>query len=57
VSYVLRRAGRKIGYLGRIGKKLSKSAKTLIYYCIVAPHFDYCASILWYATDENIKKL
>jgi hypothetical protein len=57
VSYVLRKAGRKISYLGRIGKKLSRSTKTLIYNCIVAPHFDYCASILWNATDENIKKL
>ena len=37
--------------------KFLKHKKKLIYNCIIAPHFDYCASILWNASNENVKKL
>jgi Reverse transcriptase (RNA-dependent DNA polymerase) len=57
VSYVIKKAGTKINYLCRISRKLSKKTKILIYNCIISPHFDYCASVLWKTSDENIKQL
>jgi exonuclease III len=57
VSYVLKKAGKKIMYLGRIRNKLSLSTKKLVYNCIVAPHFDYCATVLWKTSEENMAKM
>jgi hypothetical protein len=57
VTYVIRKIATKINYLGRMSRILSLNTKKLIYNCIIAPHFDYCASILWNASNENIKKL
>jgi hypothetical protein len=57
VSYVLKKAGKKILYLGRIRNKLSMSTKKLVYNCIIAPHFDYCATVLWKTSEVNIAKL
>jgi exonuclease III len=57
VSYVIRKIATKINYLGRMSRILSLHTKKLIYNCIIAPHFDYCASILWNASNENVKKL
>jgi exonuclease III len=57
VTYIIRKVATKINYLGRMSRILSKNTKKLIYNCIIAPHFDYCASILWNASNENVKKL
>jgi Reverse transcriptase (RNA-dependent DNA polymerase) len=57
VTYVIRKVATKINYLGRMSRLLSKNTKKLIYNCIIAPHFDYCASIMWNASNENVKKL
>lgn len=37
--------------------KLSLSTKKLIYNCIVSPHFDYCATVLWQTSEENMDKM
>jgi hypothetical protein len=57
IDYVLKKAALKISYLGRLSRILSKSTKNLIYNCIVAPHFEYCASVLWGASDVYLSKL
>jgi hypothetical protein len=57
VTYIIRKIATKINYLGRMSRILSKHIKKLIYNCIIAPHFDYCVSILWNASNENVKKL
>jgi len=57
VTYVIKKVATKINFLGRLSRILSKSTKKLIYNCIIAPHFDYCASILWNASNENVKKM
>jgi hypothetical protein len=40
-----------------MSRYLSKNTKKLIYNCIVAPHFDYCASILWGAKGAKLAQL
>ena len=57
VSYVIKKAGKKVMYLGRLRNKLSLSTKKLIYNCTIAPHFDYCATVLWQTSEENLDKL
>jgi ribosomal protein S4 len=57
VSYVIKKTGKKIMYLGRIKNKLSMSTKKLIYNCIIAPHFDYCSTVMWKISAENMRKL
>jgi hypothetical protein len=46
VSYIIKKVGKKIMYLARLRNKLSMSTKKLVYNCIVAPHFDYCSTVL-----------
>jgi Reverse transcriptase (RNA-dependent DNA polymerase) len=57
VEYVIKKAATKISYLGRLSRTLSKKTKILIYNCIVAPHFEYCASVLWGTSDLYLSKL
>jgi hypothetical protein len=57
IDYVIEKASTKISYLGRLSRILSKKSKILIYNCIVAPHFEYCASVLWGAGDVYLSKL
>jgi hypothetical protein len=37
----------KVGFLGRIQQKLTKTAKITIYNSIILPHLDFCSSILF----------
>jgi ribonucleases P/MRP protein subunit RPP40 len=57
VSYIIKKIGKKAMYLGRIKNKLSMSSKKLIYNCIIAPHFDYCSTVMWKISEENMQKL
>jgi hypothetical protein len=57
VSYIIKKVGKKIMYLARLRNKLSMSTKKLVYNCIVAPHFDYCSTVLWKTSEENLDKL
>jgi hypothetical protein len=43
-----------VGYLSRIGKCLTKWTKKLVYQTIIAPHYEYCASIF---LDANVKDI
>jgi exonuclease III len=56
-EYVMKKVAIKISYLARISRLLSKNIKLLIYNCIVAPHFDYCASVMFRANDVDLAKL
>jgi hypothetical protein len=57
IDYIIKKVATKISYLGRLSRLLSKNTKTLIYNCMVAPHFEYCASVMWGANNVSIAKL
>lgn len=57
IDYTIRKAARKFGVLCRINRFLTADAKILIYKSIIAPHFDYCASILFLASDQQMKRM
>lgn len=56
-NFVSKKIAKKIGFLGRISKKLDKSTRILIYNTIIAPHIDYCSSILYLSTPSHIERL
>lgn len=57
VNFIIKKVAKKISFLGRISNKLSIQACILVYKTIIAPHFDYCASILFLCQDRDLQKL
>jgi len=57
VKYVSKKIAKKTGYLCRIRKYLSPWCLTLIYNTIVAPHFNYCATILLGINKQDLNCL
>lgn len=52
-QYVAKKVAKKIGFLSRVSKNLSARAIITIYKSIIAPHFDFCSSILFLADGED----
>lgn len=57
LRYVCKKVARKIGFLGRISRNLTFSARYNVYRTIIVPHFQYCASLLYSANSGGIDKL
>jgi hypothetical protein len=57
IKYNAAKISRKTGYLMRIGRYLSKWSKKTVFNTIVAPHYEYCASIYLGANKQDINKL
>lgn len=57
IDYTIRKAARKFGVLCRISRYLTTEAKINVYTSLIAPHFDYCASILFLATRQQLKRM
>lgn len=57
IDYTIRKAARKFGVLCRINRYLTTEAKIDVYKSLIAPHFDYCASILFLATRQQLKRM
>lgn len=52
-----RQVAKKIGFLGRISNKLNMMNRLTLYKSIIAPHFDYCATITFLCNKGEFKKL
>lgn len=52
--YIAKKIGKKIGYLSRISKYISQWTKITVYKTIIAPHFDYCSSLFYNLSKDNI---
>lgn len=46
VDYICRKIAKKVGFLARISNKLTAQHRITIFKSIIAPHFEYCASLL-----------
>lgn len=57
IDYTIRKAARKFGVMCRISRYLTADAKVEVYNSLIAPHFDYCASILFLATQRQLKRM
>jgi len=45
-DYVFKKIDKKISFLNRIGKSITMYVRCLIYKSIIAPHFEYCATLI-----------
>jgi hypothetical protein len=52
-----KKMAKKVGFLGRIQQKLTKTAKITIYNSIISPHLDFCSSILFLSNEEDLNRL
>lgn len=45
-DYILKKVGKKTSFLQRIGNQISAYGRSTVYKTIIAPHFEYCATIM-----------
>lgn len=56
-EYMLKKIGKKTSFLNRIGQYVSAYTRCVIYKTIVAPHFEYCATLLVDMGETELNKL
>ena len=57
IDYMVRKSGKKISYFNRLGKYLNSYTKMTLYKSLIAPHFEYCSTVLITANRGQIDKL
>lgn len=57
VKYIGKKVARKIYLFGRLSKFFTFATKVNVYKTIIQPHFDYCATVLMCANNEDVEKL
>ncbi|XP_011873718.1 PREDICTED: RNA-directed DNA polymerase from mobile element jockey-like [Vollenhovia emeryi] len=56
-DYILKKVGKKTSFLNRIGNHISAYTRCLVYKTIIAPHFEYCATIMINMGKTELEKL
>lgn len=56
-DYMLKKIGKKISFLNRIGNSISDYTRCIVYKSIIAPHFEYCATLLVGMGETQLSKL
>lgn len=56
-EYIGKKIAKKIGFFARISKHLSIEHRIKVYKAIIAPHFEYCPSILSMSNEGEFKEL
>lgn len=56
-EYILKKIGKKTSFLNRIGQYISAYTRCVVYKAIIAPHFEYCATLLVGMGETELNKL
>ncbi len=56
-NYVCKKMAKKTNFFGRISIKLNKSTRLLVYNTIIAPHINYCSTILFLSDKSHIDRI
>ena len=56
-EFIVKKVGKKISFLDRLGKFSSSMTRCIVYKTIVAPHLQYCSTIFLNTNKTNIGKL
>lgn len=56
-DYMLKKIGKKTSFLNRIGQYLTPYSRQIVYKSIIAPHFEYSATVIVGMGETQIKKL
>lgn len=57
VDYVCKKVAKKVGLLTRLARNLTINARISIYKSVIAPHFDYCASLLYLSNASSFDRM
>lgn len=57
VDYVCKKTAKKVGVLSRLSRNLTMGARMSIYKSIIAPHFDYCSSLLFLGDQSTFDRM
>lgn len=57
INFVIKKIAKKVGFLGRLSKKLSSWSILTVFKTIIAPHIDYCSTMLFMNNDTDLKRL
>lgn len=57
IDYVISKIAKKHGIFSRLRGKLPFWSKIFLYKTLIAPHIDYCSSILFLASETQLKRL
>lgn len=52
-----KKMAKKTNFFGRISNKLNKSTRLLVYNTIIAPHINYCSTILFLSDKSHIHRI
>lgn len=56
-DYVVKKIAKKISFLRRIRNKLTLDSSLLLFKVLVAPHYDFCSSILFLMNEQQLNQL
>ncbi|XP_025268586.1 uncharacterized protein LOC112639318 [Camponotus floridanus] len=56
-DYMLKKIGKKTSFLNRMGQYLTPYSRQIVYKTIIAPHFEYCATVIVGMGETQINKL
>lgn len=54
---VCKKVAKKIGVLARLARNLTTAARKNIYTAVIAPHFDYCSTLLFLCNETYFDKM
>ena len=57
VDHVCKKVAKKVGVLSRLARQITMGARISIYKSIIAPHFDYCSSLLFLCNQTAFDRL
>lgn len=57
MDYVCKKEAKKVGVLSRLASNLTMGARISIYKAIIAPHFDYCSSLLFLSEQSAFDRM
>lgn len=57
IDNLVKKVARKYGMLVRLRSQLTFWSKIFLYKSLIAPHIDYCSSVLFLASDTHLRRL
>lgn len=56
-EYLEKKIAKKVGFLSRIRNRVNRETSLLLYKSLIAPHYDFCSTILFMLNESNLHSL
>lgn len=57
VDYLCKKVSKKVGVLSRLARYITMGARISIYKSVIAPHFDFCATLLYLCDESSFERM